>query len=537
MMQEIKGIGASNGFALGPVRVINRHYSAQGRVLHPPEQEHELLFAAVALAQQEIEALGRRAAERDRDIFTFQVEILNDAGLLSEIRQYISAGTGAAAAVERAAALYITQMRNITDEYLAGRAGDIQDACRRVVDILDDRPRERLVIEEPCVLVADELLPSDLVSVDHEKLLAIVTASGSTQSHASIIARTFGIPGIVLAGPKVLLASDGMLCAVNGRAGTAVLDPDEATRARYAHRIHLARRRSLSLERLRDTPCISRDGVRISLLANCSGPADIARAFELGADGIGLLRSEFLFLDGGQPGEAEQTTFYCDCIRAAGGRPITIRTLDIGADKEVAGLTLDEPNPALGLRGLRFSLARTDLFRTQLMALLKAGLCGPLKVMFPMISSPDDLTRALAEVQAAQQMLTQRGEDFSNKVEFGIMVETPAAALMADELAAQSAFFSIGTNDLTQYTHAVDRVNPAVEPYYTPASPAMLRLLRMIADAARIAGIEVSVCGESAADPDSALLYARAGIRRLSMAAPAIAEVKERLLDELITIG
>ena len=536
-MQEIQGTAASPGLALGPIKVLTRRYSALGRIVLEPRRETSLFEAAVGLAKDEITALGERASGADKAIFTFQREVLSDHGLLTEVLRYIAAGAGAAAAVERASGIYTAKMRSIPDEYLSQRAGDIQDACRRVVDILDGRPRERMTVDAPCILVSDELLPSDIVSVDHSLLLGVVTAGGSAQSHASIIARTFGIPAVVLAGPQVLTVPDGTPCALDGAGGLLVLEPDEPTYARYAHRINLAKRRRVSQERLRTTPCISRDGVPISLLANCSGPTDITRALELGADGVGLVRSEFLFLDGALPDEACQTAFYRDCVRAAQGRPITIRTLDIGADKEVAGLTGEEPNPALGLRGLRFSLAHSELFHTQLAALLKAGLEGPLKVMFPMVASPEDLERALAAVEEVQQTLTLRGEAFSKNVEFGIMIETPAAALMADELAARAAFFSVGTNDLTQYTHAADRVNPAVEQYYTPASPAVLRLLRFVARSAADAGIEVSVCGESAADPELALLYARAGIRKLSMAAPSIAEVKERLLDETISIG
>lgn len=536
-MQEIRGTAASAGLALGPVKVLTRRYSALGRTVLEPRREAAVFEAAVDLAKSEIAALRGRAAGDDKAIFTFQREVLSDHGLLAEILHYIDAGAGAAAAVERAAGIYTAKMRSIPDEYLSQRACDIQDACRRVVDILDGRPRERLTIDAPCILVSDELLPSDIVSVDHSLLLGIVTAGGSAQSHASIIARTFGIPAVVLAGPQALAVPDGAPCALDGAGGLLVVEPDEPTYARYAHRINLAKRRRVSQERLRTTPCVSRDGVSISLLANCSGPADITHALELGADGVGLVRSEFLFLGGALPDEACQAAFYRDCVRAARGRPITIRTLDIGADKEVAGLTGTEPNPALGLRGLRFSLAHRDLFYTQLAALLKAGLEGPLKVMFPMVASVQDLERALAAVDEVRQMLSLRGEAFSKDVEFGIMIETPAAALMADELAVRAAFFSVGTNDLTQYTHAADRVNPAVEQYYTPASPAVLRLLRFVARSAADADIGVSVCGESAADPALALLYARAGIRSLSMAAPSIAEVKERLLDETISIG
>ncbi len=536
-MQQISGTPACAGLALGPVRVITRGYSSLGRIVLEPPRETSLFKTALVLAKDEIAKLSELASESDKAIFTFQIEVLNDHGLQDEVLGYIQSGSGAAAAMERAESLYTAKIRSLPDEYLSQRAGDIQDACRRVVDILDGRPRERIVLDAPCVLIADELLPSDLLSVDRSLLLGLVTSAGSTQSHASIIARTFGIPAVVMAGPAVLNVPEGTICALDGGSGEVVLAPDEPTYARYAHRIHLAKRRTLSQERLRALPCVTRDGVGISLLANCSGPEDIARAIELGAEGGGLLRSEFLFLDGHLPDEAQQLAFYQNCIRAAAGRPITIRTLDIGADKEVAGLTLDEANPALGLRGLRFSLARPELFLTQLTALLKAGLTGPLKVMFPMVASVEDFERAMEMVEQARGILTERGEAFSDEIAFGVMIETPAAALLSDELARRAAFFSIGTNDLTQYVHAVDRVNPAVAGYYTPASPAILRLMRTVVENAAQAQIPVSVCGESAADPELALLYVKAGIRQLSMSAPSILEVKERLMEEFIVFG
>lgn len=536
-MQELQGTSACVGLALGPAKVLRRRTSPLVRIVQEPLRETSLFEAAVVVAKDEIAQLSERASARDKAIFTFQIEVLSDRGLLDEILSHIAAGTGAAAAVERAASLYAAKIRSIPNEYLSQRAGDIQDACRRVVDILDGRPREQLILDKPCVLIADELLPSDLISADRSLLLGVITAGGSTQNHASIIARTFGIPTVVLAGPKILTATDGTICALDGATGQIIIDPDEATYARYSHRIHLARRRSVLLERLRDAPCVTRDGVRIHLYANCSGPEDIEKAIAQGAEGVGLLRSEFLFLGGAVPNEQQQYSFYRDCLKAAAGRPVTIRTLDIGSDKSVAGLTTEEPNPALGLRGVRFSLAREDLFHPQLAALLRAGLEGPLRVMFPMIATPEDLSRALAAVDTVRRQLTRRGVPFCSEMPFGIMVETPASVLLAEELAQKAAFFSIGTNDLTQYLHAADRINPAVVDYFTPASPAVLRSLRMVLDAAEQQGIPVSVCGESAADPDTALLYVQSGIRRLSLSPPALLEVKARLMDENVLMG
>lgn len=536
-MRELYGTSACAGLALGPAKVLSRRTSPLGRIVQEPLRETSLFEAAVVVAKDEITQLSERASAQDKAIFTFQIEVLSDRGLLDEILRHIAAGTGAAAAVERAASLYAAKIRSIPDEYLSQRAGDIQDACRRVVDILDGRSRERLSLEQPCILIADELLPSDLISVDRSLLLGVATAGGSVQNHASIIARTFGIPTVVLAGSEILTVSEGTICGLDGTTGQIIIDPDEAAYTRYSHRIHLARRRSFSLEKLRDAPCVTRDGVRVHLFANCSGPEDIEKAIAQGAEGVGLLRSELLFLDGAIPDEEQQYAFYRSCLKAAAGRPVTIRTLDIGSDKTVAGLTAEEPNPALGLRGVRFSLEREDLFYPQLAALLRAGLDGPLRVMFPMIASPEDLSRTLDAVEEVRRRLTRRGTAFCKDVLFGIMVETPAAVLMAEELAQTAAFFSVGTNDLTQYLHAADRVNPAVQDYFLPASPAVLRALRMVLDATERHQIPVSICGESAADPDTALLYVQSGIRQLSLSAPSLLEVKARLMDENVLMG
>ncbi|MDD3428497.1 MAG: phosphoenolpyruvate--protein phosphotransferase [Oscillospiraceae bacterium] len=529
-MQLIKGISASEGLTLGTIREISRRYTGLGRVVQDRHREKALFEAACILAKDEIEALGERAAKEDKDIFTFHRMVLEDEGFLKEIENYILAGGGAAAAVERAAGVYQKRLRNIKDPYLSQRAVDISDVSRRVVDILDGRDRQKLMLKSPAIIVADEILPSDLVSIEREMILGFATVGGSTQSHAAIIARTMGIPAIVLAG-EVLQGKDGYTAALDGATGELYIEPDDATRTRFLHCIKLAQRRSTMLEKLRSTPCVTKDGTRIELYANCTSPQDIAAAIEQGADGIGLLRSEFIFMGEEQPEEEHQYTYYCRCIQQAQGRPVVIRTFDLGADKAVEGVTpSQEDNPAMGLRGLRFSLARENMFCAQLSALLRAGLTGNLKVMFPMVATQHDVCAVMQQVENAKRKLREKGIPYSEKIEWGIMIETPAAAVTSDILAKQADFFSIGTNDLTQYTHAVDRMNPLVERYYLPDSEAVRRLITYTVQCAQAAGIEVSVCGESAAVPEIATEYVKIGVRRLSMAARAICQVKEKLL-------
>ncbi|MEG0304136.1 MAG: phosphoenolpyruvate--protein phosphotransferase [Oscillospiraceae bacterium] len=531
-MRFITGTGASNGLAIGVIKHINRGYTGLNRVVLDPRRELALFEAAIILARDELSALCEKAGSDERDILIFQHVMLEDEGLIKEIVSYIEAGAGGAAAVERAADIFAARIRNIEDSYLRERSSDIIDACRRVVNILDGRPREQLELKSPAIVVADEIFPSDIVSVDRGMILGFVTSGGSAQGHAAIIARTMGIPAIVMAGDDCLQDCDGLQGALDGGRGEFYIEPDEAIKTRFLHSMHLEKRRKFSLDKLRDIPCITKSGKCVNLYANCASPEDIEKAIDAGADGIGLLRSEFILMGGRIPGEEEQYWFYVSCLSAAGGRPLTVRTFDIGADKEVEGLTPhSEPNPALGLRGLRFSLARKDIFKTQLAALLRAGTKGDLRIMFPMVTTPEDLFAALVVVDEVKASLVERGVLFNANVPMGIMIETPAAALMAHELAQYSAFFSIGTNDLVQYTHAVDRVNPLVEAYYPTHSIPVRKLMRMAVSCAQIAGIPVSVCGESAADPQSAIEYVKFGISTLSMSARSILEVKEAILE------
>lgn len=531
-MKTYTGTAASPGLCMGPVFLVQRQYAAARRAVSEPEREAALFEAAAVLAKDEITALVGRSGEAEGDIFVFQREILNDHGLLEEILRAIKQGHGAAEAVEQAADLYAARLRSIPDAYLSQRAGDVLDACRRVVAILDGRPREPIQLTEPCILVTDELFPGDLASLDKSKLLGIVMSEGSTQSHTAIIARTYGIPTLVLVGEQVLGIPQGTLCCMDMAEGSFICEPDEGTRARFAHRISLSRRKSLTQEQLRLAPCVSKDGEHFTLLANCSAPQDISAAVAAGAEGIGLVRSEFLVLDGSWPNEETQFAFYRDCLQAADGRPVTIRTLDIGADKNLPGVSVpNEENPALGLRGLRLTLAHPDLLRTQLAALYRAGRYGDLRIMFPMVTTVQDMHKALCLAKQVRQELTQRKVEFAENLPCGCMIETPAAALQAEELAALSDFFSIGTNDLTQYTMAADRLSPAVAGYFDCAAPAVQRLMKMTVQAAKKAQISVSVCGEAAADPRCALVYAKLGVRTLSMAAVALFDVKLALSE------
>ena len=523
----------SPGLVIGPCRLIMRRAAALQAVLQTPAAEQNLFDAARILAQGELLALMERADTDDaREIMMFQHAILDDSGFLNRVAEGIGQEKGALAAVQEALRHFSNAMKQLDDPYLSARSADIEDVGLRLCAILAGESYDPITLTEPAILAAENLYPSDLVGVDRHMLLGIVVAEGSPQSHAAIIARTLGIPALILAGQDFLQYADGAQMALDGTHGEFFIDPDPATLARFHHQQRLARRRTLYLESLRTTPCITKDGARINLLANCSNPEDIRIALAAGAEGVGLLRSEFLFIDDHLPDEAEQLDFYRRCIAAAGGMPLTIRTMDVGADKRIAGLSAEnEDNPALGLRGVRLTLAYENLLITQFRALLQAAADGPLRIMIPMIATPQDFSRTRAIFDKVRASLAAEGKRFAGDVPLGVMIETPAAAILSDLLAREAAFFSIGTNDLTQYTLAADRTNPAVDEYYRPDSEAVQRMVHLTLYNAAAAGVPCSICGESAAVPELAIRYVQLGARSLSMAAPSIPEVKDALLD------
>ena len=536
-MQMYQGATASPGLVMGPVRRLQHSGPGLERVVQTPGREQALLNAAVVLAKDELRLLEEAAVGTDKDIFLFQQVMLDDPGLNREIASYIAAGAGAAPAVERAAQLYAGRIEAADDDYIRQRAMDVLDACRRVVNILDGRPRTPLRLETPSILVSEYIYPSDIVSIGRGMLLGVACAEGSEQSHASLIARTMGIPAVVQLGAGFLnqnCAAGAVLDADNGR---LILEPDEAVRKDAQRRIVGA---SILKKRLAALgaagPCRTKDGAHVALMASCSGPEDVELAMQAGAEGVGLLRSEFSIMAGRIPSEEEQYYFYLSCLQAAGGKPVTVRTFDIGADKSVPGLTEDSPNPALGMRGLRMSLAHPQMFEEQLCALLRAGARGPLRVAIPMVSCPEDWQRAMHHVEKARRTLRRRGVVFNEEMEFGCMVETPSAALLAgDILAAGCRFLVVGTNDLVQYTYAADRLDGRFSDFFSARSPAVHRLVGMVLEAAAGTGAPVCICGVHAGSPNQVVRYARQGVRCFSTEAASLLQVKARLLEEDLT--
>lgn len=534
-MIKYVGNAASGGLSVGKIKVINRRITGFKRVVLATHREKALYEAAVILAKDELHRLMMGSDGEHRDILNFQLVMLDDFGLNRMIQEHIAADNGAARSVEMAMEEYCQRLKNIGDEYLMRRTGDIRDVLGRLVDILDGRSRERFKLTEPAVIVADEILPSDLASIDRKYALGFITAGGSYQSHANIIARTMGIPSVCGVDSEILNPlNNGRQVCMDGYSGEVFVNPNDGTLALFNHRILQEKRAKLSLMALKEKKIVLSDGDQVEIFANCNDPQDISMAVNNGAAGIGLVRSEILFMKQSLPTFDSQLEFYRRCIQAADGKPITIRTFDVGADKPAGNVSVDkEPNPALGVRGVRLQYIHRELFETQIKALyIAADTERPINVMIPMISLEKDVKDYLDMAFGVRDRLMSDGIIKTDGITWGIMIETPAAALISDVLAKYVSFFSIGTNDLTQYTLAADRVNVGAAPYYDPMHPAVLKLMEITVENARKAGIKVSVCGESAADVACAKAYIDMGIRCLSMAQNAMIPIKRHLTEE-----
>lgn len=534
MGEILKGIGAVAGFAVGRIRRFARddvaarlqHYAAG-----EPGRETEKFLAALAEAADqigEIAAAAKAAHETHQaDIMEAHLAMLADPMLRENVLQQINGGVPAPKAVLTAAEEYAAVFAAMEDAYLRERGADILDIGHRVAGILLGGGDGGLG-GEPAIIYAQDIPPSAL-SAANAAILGLILEHGSTTSHAIIIAKAKGIATVVgIKGDKL---ADGATVALDGTTGEVVIAPDDSQRQHYEAKIREERERlaqDLAAARL---PAVTADGVRVQLAANVGGPQDIGRALEFGCEGVGLYRSEFLFMDrDGFPGEEEQFQAYKAVAEKCGEHLCIIRTLDIGGDKPLAYLDFgQESNPFLGWRAIRISLELTDMFVTQLKAILRAGVFGKVAVMLPMIISAAEIRQAKACLARAAGELERDGKAFARDVPLGIMVETPAAAATAALLAKECDFFSLGTNDLTQYTLAVDRGNQKVRRLYDHFHPAVLKLIDTVITAAHGGGIWAGVCGEMAGDPLAAALLVGLGIDELSMNATAMPRVRESI--------
>ena len=532
-MKICKGVSASPGLVLGQVSRLERHVETFSTGPFDPERELRQLEGAVRTAQSELDSMAERAASTEQAILQFQSMMLDDEGMMNEVRFCIKAGISAAAAMDKVGQRYADQLANMKDNpYMQLRSVDILDATSRVINILGNRPRMWLALDHPVILAADRLMPTDLFSVPSGMILGVVTTEGSGQSHAAIIARAMNIPGIVQVGPEFLDDCDGRTMILDATKGECILDPDAAARQQAEARICELQRENEEMRVLGRQPGYTRDGAAFELLANCFGPEDIDTAMQSGARGVGLLRSSYMMLPGRILDEQEQFYFYSSCLAAAQGCPVTVRTFDFGADRTMADAYQGVQSSKLGLRGIRNSLRQPRQFETQICALLRAAARGPLRVMFPMVTDVEDWDAAMHIVEHCRQSLRERGVPFNEKTPFGVMLSVPSACLTAEEFVAHGCdFLVIGTNDLTQYTHAADRELARAERYYRPASPAMKKLITMVMEAAKSGSVPVTICGLAVGNPVNTVQYLQMGLRSFSVSPQNLLHTKKALLE------
>ena len=482
----------------------------------------------MAAAEGELEKLAAA-----NEIFAAHLELAADPMLMENVAEKIAEGMTAADAVHAASGELAALFAQIDDEYLRARADDVRDVCRRILrQLVPSETDPFAAIPDGSILAADELAPSDTARIDFSRVRGVVTRCGSATSHLAILARNRNLPAVVGLGDDFDRLDDGTIVVLDGPAGELLIAPDEHTAAEYRRRMEEAEARSAAADAYASQPVTTRDGRVLAVLANAGSVDEVERAIRSGADGIGLFRSEFLYMQrqDGFPDEQVQTAAYARAAELCGGRPLVIRTLDIGGDKSLPYYRFpEEENPFLGWRAIRESLELRDMFRTQLRAILRASARGGVRVMFPMIVSLAELRDALALLEECKEELRRQEVPFDDRIPVGVMIETPAAVFMADELAAEVDFFSIGTNDLTQSVLAVDRGNRRIAAMYDTLHPAVVRAMRLTVDAAHRHGCEVGICGEFAGCAAHAELLVGLGFDELSVAPPSVPAVKERI--------
>lgn len=539
----LHGTSASEGIVVGPVFFYERRSLVVERLqVADPAFELGRLQTALTQARQELQQLSAQTqvdiGASEAEIFEAQALFLGDPELLQKVHLTIeSQQVNAEYAWRKETEQYVLALRIIEDEYLSARADDVEDVSQRLLRVLQGVDAETTMPDEPVVVVARDLTPSDTVMFDKTKVLAFCVATGGPTSHAAILAKALGIPAIVGLGEEVSQLVAGTQVIVDGGSGEILVEPDTATVASYLQRAQILAQGHLEAFKSADQPAITLDGVRKEIVANVGSPEDAQEALQYGAEGVGLLRTEFLFLERETaPDEDRQTAIYRTIFQTMEQRPVVVRTLDIGGDKPAPYLSLlPEMNPFLGVRGIRLALAHLDLFQTQLRALLRAAHGHNIKIMFPMVATSEEIFLVRAQLEQAQAALEQKHADYAQTIEVGIMIEVPSAALMADRLAEEVDFFSIGTNDLAQYTLASDRTNGSVSKLADALHPAVLRLIRMVIEAAHARGKWVGLCGELAGNPLAVPVLLGLGLDEFSLAPRGIPVIKQAIRHWSVT--
>jgi len=537
-MKEYKGKSVFGGIAIGRIKVYNKSEQQVKRV-HIDDTEHEKkrYYAAVDKAVMQLQELYDKAVkevgEANAAIFEMHQIMLTDDDYKESVENIIdSQHVNAEYAVAQTGDNYAAMFAAMEDEYMRGRSADVKDISERLINILSGFNASSMVSDEPVIIVAEDLAPSETVQLDKDKILSFVSVKGSVNSHTAILARTMGIPALI--GTPVIPDNDidGKMGIVDGNSGCLYVDPDNEKLGYYRKKRDEQLKQKELLQLLKGREDITIDGRKIKLYANIGNVKDVMTVKANDAAGIGLFRSEFIYLERDTfPTEEEQFNIYRTVAENMAGKPVIIRTLDIGADKQCDYFNMDkEDNPALGMRAIRICLTRTEIFKTQLRALYRASAYGNINIMYPMIANMWEIDRIKEIEKEVRDELKQQGIDIGD-VQTGIMIETPAAVMLSDELAEKVDFFSIGTNDLTQYTLAVDRQNPKLDCFFDPHHPAVLKMIKMVVDNAHKAGIWAGICGELGADTSLTREFLKMGVDELSVSPGRILPIRKIILD------
>ena len=534
-MVVCQGKSVLKGIAIGKIYLYEKQeYVLEQKQVADAEAEVARFEAAKETAIGQLDDLYEKAlaeaGEEQAMIFDVHKMMLDDGDYLDAITGLIrSEKVNAEYAVHTTGEQFAAVFASMDDDYMKARSADVKDISGRVIRILAGIGDGSIASEEPVILLADDLTPSETVSLDKSKILAFVTRNGSANSHTAILARSMNIPALVQTDVELLKEYHGMDAVVDGLDGKLYLDPEEAVLAELVQKKEACGRERAELEKLIGLDNVTRDGRKINVYANIGSPEDVDKVLLNDAGGIGLFRSEFLYLGREDyPSEEEQFEIYKEVLSRMEGKKVIIRTLDIGADKQVDYFNLgNEDNPALGYRAIRICLDRPEVFKTQLRALFRASMFGNISIMYPMIISVTEVKQIKAIVAEVKKELTEQGIPFKDDVEQGVMIETPAAVMISDLLAKEVDFFSIGTNDLTQYTLAIDRQNEQLDDFYNPHHEAVLRMIRMVVENAHKCGKWAGICGELGADLTLTEQFVRMGVDELSVAPSMILKLRK----------
>ena len=536
-MTEYRGKSVFEGIAVGKLKIVRHDNAVAVHEQGTPEEERKKFYAAREKAVSELQSLYEQAlatvGESEAEIFSMHAMMTEDADLEDAVLAKIDAGEGAAQAAEEAGFELSQTFIRMDDEYMRARAVDVIDVAKRLSGYILGKKEEEILLNEPSILASSDFTPSEVVKLDKSKVLGFVTTFGSETSHTSILARTLALPSVVNIRDSIDMPFDGKMCIVDGFTGKVIVDPDEETLSLYLKKkaeTDAARERRQALIGHKS---VTQDGREVHVYCNVGNSEDVKAALQNDGEGVGLLRSEFLYLESEDyPSEEKQYQEYSRAAKLLEGKLLVIRTMDIGADKQASYFHLPhEENPALGMRSVRICMDRPEILYTQLRAIYRASADGNVAAMVPMIISGAEVRWVRQMAEKVRADLKKEGISFDEKMQIGIMIETPAAALIADELAKEADFFSIGSNDLIQYTLAADRQNQSLEKFVDPHHKAVLRLIRYAAECAHAEGKWIGVCGELARDLSLTEFFAACGIDELSVSPPYVLPLREKLLS------